>query len=108
MGKIYNLNEAAYILGVSERTLSSWIHEGKLKARLIIDDDRHYRYKIKESDLEECLCNHTQHALDTINRYNRHKERQRHLEYLDAREEELYSELCIIEQMKRNISRMDL
>ena len=112
MNRTYSISDAAYVLGVNGSTITRWIRTGKLKVewkKSRYDENELIPcYIIKESDLEECICNHTQQTITMINTYNQRKDRQRQLDYLDARENELYDELCIIQHMKRNISRMDL
>lgn len=107
--RTYTTEEAAYLLGVSNHTILSWIRNGQLKATRCVGELGYgYYYQINENDLEESIANHAQHTFDMIELYGRRRDRQRKLDYLDARENELYDELCIIQEMKRQISRWDL
>ena len=106
--KTYTTQEAGYLLGVNAQTINRWIKSGKLKATWSANDIGYGYYQISEKDLEASICNHTQQALAMVDTYSQRKERQRQLDYLDARESELYDELCIIQEMKRQISRWDL
>lgn len=105
----YTTEEAAYLVGVSTHTILSWIRNGQLKATRCVGELGYgYYYQINEKDLEESVCNHTQQVLSMVDTYSRRRDRQRKLDYLDARENELYDELCILQEMKRQISRWDL
>lgn len=108
MTKLYNINEAAYILGVCDHTVREWIKDGKLKAVLLRGSNGYASYQIKEDDIEECLLNHTQHALEVINRFYSRREKERYLQSLDAREEELYEELCVLEEMRQYCKGLEL
>ena len=106
--RTYTVQEAGYLLGVSTDAIFRWIREGRLKATWSVNEIGYGGYQINENDLEESICNHTQQVITIVDTYNRRKDRQRQLDYLDARYNELYDELCIIQEMKRNISRWDL
>lgn len=108
MKQQYTLDEAAYILGVNKCTLYHWIREGKLEASYGRDESNHRIVVITESQLEDCLVRHTQRAYKSINRSAEKNVKKQYLEYLDQREDELYSEICLINQMREFAREMEL
>ena len=52
MVKAYNLNEAAAALGVTRRSMYTWLKEGKIKGNKVGRE-----YRILESEIERILKN---------------------------------------------------
>jgi len=52
MVKAYNLNEAAAALGVTRRSMYTWIKEGKIKGNKVGRE-----YRILESEIDRILKN---------------------------------------------------
>lgn len=97
---VYTTKEAAYILGVSTATLKGWTRQGKIKAHYRKRPDNYCESFYYEDDIDNCLVELTDNTLLTINKSNERKDKIEALNYLDAKYDELYNELQIIESIR--------
>lgn len=109
MEQKYSLHEAAYILGAHYSTIFKWVKGGKLKHTWGVNPINGAPIiMVTESQLEDCLNQHTQRAYKSINNSAKKQAKKQYLDYLDQRYDELYSEICIIEQMRKFAEEMEL
>lgn len=103
----FSASDIAKLYGVNIATVRKWMHEGLLKhqwiADYIYDLDREIYYGancVRKEDLDDFDPIKSQWSLTVMTHRRDKKDAQDLADYLDQRYDELYSELCIIEQTR--------
>lgn len=108
MNEYLTIKDVAFLEGVSTKTVTYWIREGKLKAEkiLTLTSDGCIRpiwvvsdAALAEFELDDCLCCGKYH-----NRQDK-DERKLHIQKLDELEEVLYDTTCLVQELRERIEK---
>ncbi|RHT38339.1 DNA-binding protein [Firmicutes bacterium AM31-12AC] len=101
----YTINEVAYLLGVSKRTVCEWIRIGKLKAFLTLCDTG-VCYVILPEELDKFYPESGRSQTQLL-RNQAKRDKQQYLDYLDKRYYDLCNEIDTISKIKSYIEEVE-
>lgn len=98
------IKEVAALYGVSEELVYQWVQKGLLKPVLIPNlnrNDRSTCYGFDRDQLADFDPIINKNSMWALNKKELKREQNFYTDYLDKREQDLYDEICFINEMKK-------